>query len=1319
MKASAATSIPTYLKKKLVVPTPLAYRNLPLKAFEWLGYWYQGVGGDRERARGCFLRSVKLDPALPGAGEALASLYLHTGQETLAVALFRQCAAVSVACHWAWAGLGRTKILEGKLAEAASHIQQAIRGCPTSWSYWSDLGWCYHAEGKQAAALKAYTRAEDLLADQQDPPSSVEAAARVRVRTQVGTIQRQIGQVDEAVSSFNDALALDPESILALEGSGEAYLAQAHARTSEGLYTAAAKALRNGRDATKRFLDLAKATTGNARSGEGAGAAPSGGRSAAAATALSMECAWKLLGDLQTYAHKLPPMCFENEGSRERRGGSAEGGSVLVLGTSRAAVEQAALAKEGARNRLDFVAQGADAYRNLVQLLEAREKDQADGDVDGQSGETSATAGQGALVPTKAAAYYDLGLNYLLRGRLICSDAGEGSGLIAQELYEGLPEVAELTRSAEEAFRRSVEADPAYSEAWNGLGATMSQKPLVQQHCWVRSVQLEHNPSAWANLGMLYVRWGMDIQAIYTAYESFGGLQAVTDHPTMWVGLGLLKEKEACQPGVAATKRRRLLSQASDAYYSSLETGQHVDGLLGLGTTAGQTHSQDDALVALQQHLDLNPTSAQAWNYLGAASELAGRGTQAVAAYRRALGLLEEQRERFKATVGAEGGEVWEGAVALTKGNVGRALVLVGAAEEAVACLGEAELAQADNALQLGRAHALLGNWDTALAALEEEVAVGDAMQDERWIANIAWEVMELVFATSFGRNIIYQLVDRVGAHQHVQISHPTPVTARPFALVGAVLTTLSFILRGILESPLGVDGLISGAAVRYLRGDTSGAAAAAGTLMAQRPGDRRVLHTVVSLAALVGDSGLVQQASRAMQAREALGVRVRTLPKRATSSDHGGSFARQHAAEEDLWAIHLAMRATGFPDSESRRALLKAVHLSPSSITSWARLGAATADSAAATDGRGRVSAKVGEACLSAAEKLAMFELLGVARDAGSGGGGNNGEELAAKDLGTALSGIAKTVLCSGRCSGGGGKGKAGNRSRAVRATSRAVHLYPGEPSSWRYLARAMVGEALSWVYKSPGTRDVMLRDAHSLFRGIPKPKSDSGPTRGDGSQDSLLRAEADYLQLLLGQKKTHDGSSTGKTKSFPAALMAARLAAHGGVDGHGGHEDAIKRYKLALREEPRALVGWRELAVCYQLSNQHNAATAALECGAQAAGPAGSGDCASSGKRRSVSATAAPLYLQLAAGTLMMSPGEEDAGLAAVGDAFRLGKGGAVGHVLRGLLYSGLGKDSLAAGSFSKAREAGLDPAVAALADKVSVPRAGQGGTQKDAVV
>lgn len=42
----------------------------------------------------------------------------------------------------------------------------------------------------------------------------------------VGIIHRQIGQVDEAITSFTQALELDPESGLALQGAGEAYLAQ-------------------------------------------------------------------------------------------------------------------------------------------------------------------------------------------------------------------------------------------------------------------------------------------------------------------------------------------------------------------------------------------------------------------------------------------------------------------------------------------------------------------------------------------------------------------------------------------------------------------------------------------------------------------------------------------------------------------------------------------------------------------------------------------------------------------------------------------------------------------------------------------------------------------------------------------------------------------------------------------------------------------------------------------------------------------------------------------------------------------------------------
>ncbi len=75
----------------------------------------------------------------------------------------------------------------------------------------------------------------------------------------------------------------------------------------------------------------------------------------------------------------------------------------------------------------------------------------------------------------------------------------------------------------------------------------------------------------------------------------------------------------------------------------------------------------------------------KAWNHLGAASELAGRGTQAVAAYRRALKLLEEQGDRFdpaSASSGAATAEAWEEAVRLARVNLGRALVLNGGYDE-------------------------------------------------------------------------------------------------------------------------------------------------------------------------------------------------------------------------------------------------------------------------------------------------------------------------------------------------------------------------------------------------------------------------------------------------------------------------------------------------------------------------------------------------------------------------------------------------------------------------------------------------------------
>ena len=183
-------------------------------------------------------------------------------------------------------------------------------------------------------------------------------------------------------------------------------------------------------------------------------------------------------------------------------------------------------------------------------------------------------------------------------------------------------------------------------------------------------------------------------------------------------------------------------------------------------------------------------------------------------------------------------------------------------------------------------------------------------------------------------------------------------------------------------------------------------------------------------------------------------------LPKRPIAGDADGRHARS-LAEEDLWAIHLALRAAGAPASLSRRALSKAVHLFPSSTRSWARLGAIAADSTALVEPPAEspghaapadtLGSKLAEGCVSAAEKQALFGLLARARGGvGSGASGGDAADLSAREVAGTLLGFGKASLSGG---------KAGTAaSRVSKACARAVHLYPAETTAWRLLAASLV---------------------------------------------------------------------------------------------------------------------------------------------------------------------------------------------------------------------------------------------------------------------
>lgn len=172
--------------------------------------------------------------------------------------------------------------------------------------------------------------------------------------------------------------------------------------------------------------------------------------------------------------------------------------------------------------------------------------------------------------------------------------------------------------------------------------------------------------------------------------------------------------------------------------------------------------------------------------------------------------------------------------------------------------------------------------------------------------------------------------------------------------------------------------------------------------------------------------------------------------------------------------------------------------------------------------------------------------------------------------------------------------------------------------------------------------------------------------------------------------QLATESAMNASGEGSFALRLSAARRALCLADSG------AIDWYKSALRAQPRALVGWREIAACYEVLGQHHASAVALACGVQAA-------CANSSDGGST--RAAPLYLQKAASKLVA--GRADEGLSFVGEAFRAGKGCVVGHVLRGIMSLQLGKDKMATQAFVKAREA-ADPAVTLFVERFAETQA-----------
>ncbi len=554
------------------------------RIFARLGLWYAEVGRDDVRSEGCFRKSLKLEPREELAGQYLVKILCSRGDVTEAVSLLKMSTSIDPRSHWAWAGLSRDCVRQwvwavqaneggrgGKemivdkdeeeqggflLAQAVGYMQQALKGSPGKWQYWSELGWLYLRKRMHASALKALQEAlmrlEKMVNAQQSSSNlqdrEIHKVAVLRVRTDIARVHCEIGQVDEAVSVIESALAFDSCNPVALMGAGECYLAQAHARSMEGLYYASYQSLQKGQRAMKALLDRQQEL--ELKHGS-----------------KLVQAAWKLLGDLYIYCHKIPPSCCGGEG----------------MGLGGWFSEQQKI-----------IALSAEAY-NEAKMAAVKTGER--GDI--------------------AAAEYDTGLAFLFQAKARRLELGEGSGLWKIEEYSKQPDIFELLSKATSCFRASLLLDPTSCKAWVGLGCSSICDTSLQQHCFIRAVQIDHrNREAWMNLAVLYLCQGRFSEV----YKALNVLQSiVVDHPMIWVLLGLLRlEQQDIQAAASPQNNTEMgIKEACDAFYTSLKVVQPLDGLLGLARTASSVESLQDGITAAEIYCDLNPGNPLAYTLLG------------------------------------------------------------------------------------------------------------------------------------------------------------------------------------------------------------------------------------------------------------------------------------------------------------------------------------------------------------------------------------------------------------------------------------------------------------------------------------------------------------------------------------------------------------------------------------------------------------------------------------------------------------------------------------------------------------------------------
>eukprot|EP00980_Cylindrotheca_fusiformis_P022263 scaffold9159_cov121-Cylindrotheca_fusiformis.AAC.5 len=543
------------------------------KPFGLLGFWFEEKG-DLARAKGCYSKSLALDPCDPVAGRGMLRLESYDELKSLLdVAIDRN----SSLNGWAWHAIGTHKVsIDGEDDFAIVAFLKAMR-CrdimqienePLGMFYHKkgrsineqaeileETGQCYRRLGRYTASVRAFYAAIGAYESEVQTPSSVLCSS--------AQVELELGLFEDAADKFARVLERDSDSpmqSIAAYGQGVALLSIAQRDLQDGKAGSAFDCIHK---AIKACVELAN----------------------------DFSCICKLLGDLYSFGALVPLSLFEDYCDEEK--------GVVV--------------PDSVEAKLNFVSRGEDVYRLGLRFHEASKPD------DGYN-------------MTRASILYDVACNVLLQAD-IASDRCDTLGMYsnvnkmyaqAAQKFEdaiscnplhgaawcGLGCAANDPLLSQHAFCRCLQIEKMLPDGYSNIGFLYTELGAytASQETMNTLTQVADTPMMWINRALILER-----QAAGEVEKEFGtaASRKITEAADAYrAALQVMKHPDAIF-GLALTCRVAVGEEAG-SYRSTAHTQNRKNSsafmkeFLAVSSHFQQEASMLSAVLAIEQAAVMN-----------------------------------------------------------------------------------------------------------------------------------------------------------------------------------------------------------------------------------------------------------------------------------------------------------------------------------------------------------------------------------------------------------------------------------------------------------------------------------------------------------------------------------------------------------------------------------------------------------------------------------------------------------------------------------------------------------------------------------------